>query len=69
MNIFAKYDIQNTMDKLYLVSQFQISSVNFEDSRSKKFEKELAEAAEKTLENFENLVCIRFQDRKACWML
>lgn len=65
MNIFAKYDIQNTMDKLYLVSQFQISSVNFEDSRSKKFEKELAEAAEKTLENFENLVCIRFQDRKA----
>ena len=65
INIFSKYDIQNTMDKLYLVSQFQISSVNFEDSRSKKFEKELAEAAEKTLTNFENLVCIRFQDRKA----
>ena len=47
MNIFAKYDIQNTMDKLYLVSQFQISSVNFEDSRSKKFEKELKEECEK----------------------
>lgn len=65
MNIFNKYDIHTTMDKLYLVSQFQISSVNFTDNHSKKFEKEMEEAAEKTLDSFENLVCIRFKDRKA----
>ncbi|MEE1466711.1 MAG: BglG family transcription antiterminator [Clostridium sp.] len=65
MHIFNKYGIQRTMDKLYLVSQFQMSSVNFADSRSKKFEKELMKAAEKTLDNFENLVCIHFQDRKS----
>lgn len=65
INIFDKYNIQNTMDKIYIVSQFQMSSVNSTNGNSKEFEKELEEAAKQALDIFENLICIRFEDRKS----
>lgn len=65
IHIFEKYNIQNTMDKIYIVSQFQVSSVNFAHGDNEQYEKELEDAANKSLDIFENLVCIQFKDRKS----
>lgn len=65
LKVFEKYDIQNAMEKIYLVSQFQISSVNFTSENSREFELELQQVAEAVLHNFENLICIKFQDHES----
>lgn len=65
LKVFDKYDIQNAMEKIYLVSQFQISSVNFTGENSREFELELQQGAEAVLRNFENLICIKFQDHES----
>lgn len=65
MHIFEQYNIQNTMDKIYIVSQFQVSSVNFIDSNMEQYEKEIEDAASDALDIFENLICIQFKDRKS----
>ena len=62
LEVFKKYDIQNTMEKMFLVSQFQISSISSEDNE--KFEDALRNAAALVIENFENLICIKFKDAK-----
>ena len=49
---------------MYIVSQFQMSSVNYSDN-NKEFEKELQVVVSDVLNNFENLVCIKFNDREA----
>lgn len=65
IHIFEKYDIQNAMDKIYIVSQFQISSVNFAHGDSEEYEKELEDATNKSLDIFENIICVQFKDRKS----
>lgn len=65
IRIFDKYGIHETMEKVYIVSQFQMSSVNFTDENNKQFEDELHRAAQEVLHNFENLICIQFQDQKS----
>lgn len=65
IHIFDKYNIQNTMDKIYIVSQFQVSSVNFAHGDSEQYEKKLEDAANKSLDIFENLICIQFKDRES----
>lgn len=65
LKVFEKYDIQNAMEKIYLVSQFQISSVNFTGENSRAFELELQQVAEAVLHNFENLICIQFKDHES----
>lgn len=62
LDVFKKYDIQNTLEKMFLVSQFQISSISSEDNE--KFEDSLRHAAALVIENFENLICIKFKDSK-----
>lgn len=63
LEVFKKYEIQNPMEKMFLVSQFQISSISSE--HNEKFEDELRRAATLMLENFENLICIKFMDSKS----
>lgn len=63
LDVFKKYDIHNPMEKIFLVSQFQISSISSE--HNEKFEDELRHAASYMLENFENLICIKFKDSKS----
>ena len=65
LKVFEKYRIENAMDKIFIVTQFQISSINYADGYDTSFELELFEAASKVLHNFENLVCITFKDRKS----
>ena len=65
MTVFEKYAIHNALERIYLVSQFQISSVSTIAEHITTFEKDLSEAAKATLQNFENLICIQFNDKKA----
>lgn len=62
LEVFKKYNIQNALEKMFLVSQFQISSISSEDVE--KFEDALRTAAALVIENFENLICIKFKDSK-----
>lgn len=63
LEVFKKYEIQNPLEKMFLVSQFQMSSISSEENE--KFEDELRHAATLVLENFENLICIKFKDPKS----
>jgi len=63
IKIFEKYNIVDTMEKMYIVSLFQVSSVKYDSNRDS--EKELQLVANEVLTNFENLVCVRFEDRDA----
>lgn len=65
MSVFEEHNILNALERIYLVSQFQISSVNTIDDNTTTFENELKEVAEEVLNNFENLICIRFKDRQS----
>ncbi len=64
MNVFEEHGILNALERIYLVSQFQISSVN-SIAQNASFEKDLKEVASEALNNFENLICIRFKDRES----
>lgn len=63
LEVFKKYNIQNALEKMFLVSQFQISSISSEVNDQ--FEDALRHAATLVLENFENLICIKFKDSKS----
>lgn len=62
---FAKeYDISWQTEKLFLAAQIQIS--NFHGLQSNDFdqEKELMDAAEEVITNFENLICVTINERE-----
>lgn len=63
MKIFEKYNIVDTIEKMYLVSLFQVSSVKYDSNRES--EKELQLVVDQVLSNFETLVCVKFDDRDA----
>lgn len=63
LDVFKKYEIENPFEKMFLVSQFQVSSISSE--YNKNFEDELRNVASLVLENFENLVCFKFKDSKS----
>ena len=65
MSVFEEHHIMHALERIYLVSQFQISSVNSIAENATSFEKEVKEVAAEALNNFENLICIRFNDREA----
>lgn len=62
MDAFQDYKIGNVYDRLYMVSLFQVSSINMISDLSIELEKDLVSIVDQVLRNFENLVNYEFSD-------
>ncbi len=62
LEIFSKYNVSETLDKIYVVSLFQVASIS--NYSRNVFEEEVIELAAQVLANFEALTCVDFADRE-----
>lgn len=65
VTIFQKYNDLDDLDKIYIVSQFQVSSISSSSINENQIQLNLYKTAKVVLEKFEKLSCIKLNDHEA----